>query len=176
VLPNDLLTIGELARQTGRRTSAIRYYEEIGLLPEPVRLGGQRRYDADTVRRLAMIDTAQRVGLALDEIKKLFAAAPGDDAAAVAQLRELAQRKLPQMAARIERAVVVQQWLEAAARCECPSFDDCALFDDAEFNDAESASPSQPGRSARGAQLHESAGLGGSGRPTWRLASSSETC
>jgi MerR family transcriptional regulator, redox-sensitive transcriptional activator SoxR len=185
VLPNDppadLLTIGELARQTGRRASAIRYYEEIGLLPEPVRLGGQRRYAADTVRRLAVIDTAQRAGLALDEIRKLVTAGVGDDAAAVAQLRELARRKLPQIAARIKRAVAVQQWLEAAAGCECPSFDDCALFDDAEsddaeFDDAESAAPSQRGNSAGDAQRHESAGLGGSGRPTSRLASSSETC
>jgi DNA-binding transcriptional MerR regulator len=174
--PADLLTIGELARQAGRRASAIRYYEEIGLLPEPARLGGQRRYDADTVRRLAVIDTARRAGLALDEIKKLVTAATGDDSAAVAQLRELARRKLPQIAARIERAVAVQQWLEAAAGCECPSFDDCALFDDAEFDDAESAAPSQSGKSAGDAQRHESAGLGGSGRPTRRLASSSETC
>ena len=129
MLPNDLLTIGEVARQTGRRASAIRYYEQIGLLPEPERLGGQRRYETGTVRRLAMIDTAQRAGLALDEIKDLFDAAPGDDATAIAALRELARRKLPELAAVIERAVGAQQWLEAAAQCDCPSFNDCGLFD-----------------------------------------------
>jgi DNA-binding transcriptional MerR regulator len=130
-LPDDLLIIGELARRTGRRASSIRYYEEIGLLPEPIRLGGQRRYDQDTVRTLAVIDTAQRAGLALDEIKSLLDAAPGDDAAAVEQLRRIAERKLPQLVAMIERAVLVRQWLESAARCECPSLDDCCLFADA---------------------------------------------
>lgn len=128
-LPDDLLTIGELARLTGRRASSIRYYEEIGLLPEPIRRSGQRRYDEGAVRKLAVIATAQRAGLALDEIRVLLEAAPGEDAAAVEHLRTVAGRKLPQAVALIERAVQVQQWLEAAARCECPGLDECCLFD-----------------------------------------------
>lgn len=127
-MPDDLLTIGELARRTGRRPSSIRYYEEIGLLPQPARFGGQRRYEPEAVRNLAVIDTAQRAGLALDEIKSLFAAVAGEDVAAVEQLRQIAERKLPQLVAMIERTALVRQWLEAAARCECPSLDDCHLF------------------------------------------------
>jgi DNA-binding transcriptional MerR regulator len=129
-LHDDLLTIGELASRTGRRASSIRYYEEIGLLPEPARRGGQRRYDAGAVRNLAVIDTAQRAGLALEEIRSLFAVVAGDDAAAVERLRQIAERKLPELVAMIERAALVRQWLEAAARCECPSLDDCGLFRD----------------------------------------------
>lgn len=102
-MPYELLTIGELARLTGRRASAIRYYEEIGLLPEPIRRSGQRRYDQRAVRKLAVIDTAQRAGLALDEIKALLQAAPGDDAATVEHLRQVAERKLPQVAATTRR-------------------------------------------------------------------------
>jgi MerR family transcriptional regulator, redox-sensitive transcriptional activator SoxR len=134
-MSSDLLTIGELASRTGRRASSIRYYEEIGLLPEPVRLGGQRRYDPAAERTLAIIDTAQRAGLSLDEIKLLLGAMPGGDAAgdtaAVEQLREVAERKLPQLIAMIERAILVREWLEAASRCECPSIDACGLFDQA---------------------------------------------
>ncbi len=129
VVPNDLLTIGELARRTGRRSSSIRYYEEIGLLPEPFRVGGQRRYPVGTTRTLAVIDTAQRAGLTLDEVKALLDAAPGEEAA-IEALRRVATRRLPQLAAAIEHATIVKQWLEAAARCECPRLDDCALFDE----------------------------------------------
>jgi DNA-binding transcriptional MerR regulator len=124
-----LLTIGAVAAMTGRSTSAIRYYEQIGLLPEPVRVGGRRRYDQAAVRTLAVIETGQRAGLALDEIKVLLAASPGDPAA-VERLREVASRKLPEVVALIERSELVRGWLELAARCECPDLGQCPLFDD----------------------------------------------
>jgi DNA-binding transcriptional MerR regulator len=129
--PAELMTIGELARRAGRSASSIRYYEQIGLLPAPARLYGQRRYDADAIRQLAIIDTAQQAGLTLDEIRTLFDAARGDDADAVEQLRQVAARKLPELTVMIERSLRVHEWLQAAARCECPSLHDCALFDDA---------------------------------------------
>jgi DNA-binding transcriptional MerR regulator len=127
-VPDELLTIGELARRTARRTSSIRYYEEIGLLPEPVRVGGRRRYPEQTVRTLRVVDTAQRAGLTLSEIRTLLTAAP-DDSAAIEELRGIAERKLPELEATIEGAVLVRRWLEAAARCECPSLDECCLFE-----------------------------------------------
>jgi DNA-binding transcriptional MerR regulator len=55
-MTEELLTIGQVAERTGRRASAIRYYEEIGLLPEPLRISGQRRYHADSLRAFAVID------------------------------------------------------------------------------------------------------------------------
>jgi MerR family transcriptional regulator, redox-sensitive transcriptional activator SoxR len=120
----ELLTIGELARRTSRRTSAIRYYEEIGLIAEPVRISGQRRYPVETVRTLAIVDTAQRAGLRLEEIKPLL------DGNSTEELRRIAERRLPEVDALLERATVVRSWLEAAARCECPSLDDCCLFEE----------------------------------------------
>jgi MerR family transcriptional regulator, redox-sensitive transcriptional activator SoxR len=122
-----LLTIGELAAQTGKRPSLIRYYEQIGLLPPPARVSGQRRYDPGTVRTLAVIDTAQRASLTLAEIKTLLSA-PGGDDSAIARLRELSSRKLPEIAALIERTQLVRSWLESASRCECPNLDECPLF------------------------------------------------
>ena len=123
------LTIGEVAGLAGKSPSAIRYYEQIGLLPEPERVNGRRRYDAGIVRTLAVIETGQRAGLALDEIKLLLSASP-DDAAAIDRLREVANRKLPEIVALIERSELVRGWLECAARCECPNLDECPLFGD----------------------------------------------
>jgi MerR family redox-sensitive transcriptional activator SoxR len=128
---DELLTIGEVERRTGRATSAIRYYEDIQLIPKPVRVSGQRRYPPEIVRTLAVIETAQRAGLSLDEIRLLLAAST-NDAAAVERLREVAERRLPQLVASIERAELVRRWLEDAARCACPTLDDCPLFDDRE--------------------------------------------
>jgi DNA-binding transcriptional MerR regulator len=81
------------------------------------------------VRTLAVIETGQRAGLTLDEIRALLSATPADQAA-IERLRELAVRKLPRVKELLERTEIVRDWLEAAARCECPSLDQCPLFDD----------------------------------------------
>jgi MerR family redox-sensitive transcriptional activator SoxR len=125
----EALTIGEIARLAGKRPSSIRYYEQIGLLPAADRVAGRRVYGPDVLRTLAVVDTGQRAGLTLEEIKVLLAASP-DDAPAVERLREVAERKLPEITALIERSQLVRDWLECAARCECPSLDQCPLFDD----------------------------------------------
>jgi MerR family transcriptional regulator, redox-sensitive transcriptional activator SoxR len=123
------LSIGEVARLAGRRPSSIRYYEQIGLLPAAARVAGRRMYGPETVRTLAVIETGRRAGLTLEEIGALLASSPGD-AAAIERLREIAVRKLPEITALIERSQLVREWLECAARCECPSLDQCALFED----------------------------------------------
>jgi MerR family redox-sensitive transcriptional activator SoxR len=123
------LSIGEVARRTGRRPSSIRYYEQIGLLPAAARVAGRRVYGPDTLRTLAVIETGQRAGLSLQDIGALLAVSP-DDAAAIDRLREIAERKLPEITALIERSQLVREWLECAARCECPSLNQCPLFDD----------------------------------------------
>jgi len=75
------MSIGAVAAQAGRRPSSIRYYEQIGLLPRPDRVSGRRVYGPDTVRTLAVIETGQRAGLTLDEIKDLLSASDGDQGA-----------------------------------------------------------------------------------------------
>jgi MerR family redox-sensitive transcriptional activator SoxR len=128
LMSNEFFGIGEVASISGKAPSAIRYYESIGLLPEPVRVSGRRRYPADVMQALAVIDTAQRAGLALDDIRLLLRAST-DDANAVEQLREVAERRLPVLREAIARAEVVQEWLEQAANCCCPTLETCPLFE-----------------------------------------------
>jgi MerR family redox-sensitive transcriptional activator SoxR len=122
------MRIGEAAQRAGVRVSLIRYYEEVGLLPEAERVSGQRRYDESVLRRLAVIDVAQRAGLSLEEIRDLLE--HGNDPMSD-RLRELADRRLPEIDALIERAGRVRRWLQAAQSCGCKAIDDCKLFDDA---------------------------------------------
>ena len=125
----QLLTIGEVARRAGLRTSHIRYYEEVGVLPAPERLRGQRRYREDVLHRLSIIDVAQRAGLTLEEIRPLTGP-DNRDAAASQHIRALAEEKLPRIEALIARAQAVKHWLEVAQACDCSSVDVCGLFVD----------------------------------------------
>lgn len=122
------MRIGEVADRAGVRVSLLRYYEEIGLLAPAERVSGQRRYDETVLRRLAVIDVAQRSGLTLAEIRELVE--HGNDPMSE-RLRELAERRLPEIDALIERAGRVRTWLERATACDCQTIDACALFDDA---------------------------------------------
>jgi MerR family redox-sensitive transcriptional activator SoxR len=127
-MDDGTLTIGEVARQVGLNTSAIRYYESLGVLPEPRRVSGQRRYDAATIRRLQVIDVAKRAGFSLDDARVLLAADDGDGSAHE-QLHDLAQRKLPEVDAVIQRAQAMRHWLSVATGCGCETLDVCALFE-----------------------------------------------
>ena len=66
----DLLTIGELSARSGFAPSALRYYENLGLISSSRTAGNQRRYERAMLRRLAFIRSAQRVGLSLEEITR----------------------------------------------------------------------------------------------------------
>ena len=125
---DDTLTIGQLARRFGLNTSAIRYYEANGVLPEPTRVSGQRRYGPDAIRRMEVLDVAKRAGFSLDEARVLL---QGADAGTPAfeSLRALAARKLPEVQSLIERAEAMRAWLLTATDCSCTSLDICGLFD-----------------------------------------------
>jgi MerR family transcriptional regulator, redox-sensitive transcriptional activator SoxR len=125
---NDAITIGQLADRFGLNTSAIRYYERVGVLPEPARVSGQRRYGPDAVRRLEVLEVAKRAGFSLDETRVLLRSAEAGTPAFEA-LRGLAERKLPEVDALIARAQEMRSWLLTATDCSCTSLDVCALFD-----------------------------------------------
>jgi MerR family transcriptional regulator, redox-sensitive transcriptional activator SoxR len=122
------LTIGEVAQRAGVRASRIRYYEQVGVLPPAERVSGQRRYSDDVLRRLAIVDAAQRVGLSLVEIRDLTR--PTANQRVGDSVRTIAERRLPDIDALIERAQAVKRWLEVARSCDCATVDVCGLFVD----------------------------------------------
>jgi MerR family redox-sensitive transcriptional activator SoxR len=121
------LSIGEVAWRAGVSVSAIRFYERSGLLPEPDRVGGRRRFGGEAVRRLEIIDVAKQAGFSLAEIRILLDSVDAGEPAH-SQLRALAEHKLPEVEKLIERAEAMRDWLTTATRCGCDSLDDCALF------------------------------------------------
>src|SRR5215472_15481815 len=98
-MPDRLLTIGELARRTGVATSALRYYEERGLLPAPARMSGQRRYAESTVALVSIILLLRDVGFSLSEQQAFMTSR----AVAPDGWRRLARRKLSQLDEQIRK-------------------------------------------------------------------------
>lgn len=119
-----MMTIGELARRTGVAPSALRYYEELGLMPPARRASGQRRYDASAAGLVGMILFFRDVGFSLSEMKALTASRSQSPGA----WRDLARGKLAELDERIARAQVAQVALQHALRCKhediltCPNF------------------------------------------------------
>jgi MerR family mercuric resistance operon transcriptional regulator len=107
--------------------SRIRYYEARGLLAEPERVAGKRRYTGEVFRWLAIIDAAQRVGFTLEEIRDLLGSR---EEPAHERLRQLAVSKLPELDDLIARATSVRRVLKMCSTCSCESIDVCRMFDD----------------------------------------------
>jgi MerR family transcriptional regulator, redox-sensitive transcriptional activator SoxR len=123
----EQLAIGEVAARAGMSRSRIRYYETRGLIPEPARLAGKRRYGEGVFRRLAIIEAAQRVGFSLEEIRELLGSR---DLGAHERLRRLALLKLPELDDLIARATSVRRVLEICSTCRCESIEVCRMFDE----------------------------------------------
>jgi DNA-binding transcriptional MerR regulator len=122
-MPHEQLTIGELAGRTGVATSAIRYWEESGLLPAPARVSGQRRYPPSTVVLVGMILLLRDVGFSLRELKALLALPLGGDG-----WREAHRRKLTELDQRIARAQAARTAIAHALACPHEDIVDCPNF------------------------------------------------
>ena len=116
------LSIGELARQAGTTTSAIRYYEERGLIEPVGRESGRRRFAPSAWRRLLLIDLCTQAGFSLDEARILLA----DRGWRRAASRALAERKIADLDAQIARLQAAQELIGIGLRCTCRSLEDCA--------------------------------------------------
>lgn len=123
-MSGGLLTIGELARRTGVAASALRYWEEVGLLPAPARISGQRRYSDAAVAQVAVILLQRDAGFSLAEQKALA----DSRGAAPEQWSRLHWRKLAQLDEQIARALLAREAITHALRCphqdqrQCPNF------------------------------------------------------
>ena len=120
---DQLLTIGELASRVGLQPSALRFYEEAGLLPTPERVGGQRRYRPQAEQVLVFVRFCQRVGFSLTEIRELLASGKGKRAKQ--QWRDLVDGKLGEVDALIRQARAVRGLLKESRDCDCVTLENC---------------------------------------------------
>jgi MerR family transcriptional regulator, redox-sensitive transcriptional activator SoxR len=126
-MAEELLSIGAVAARTGVAASALRYYEEEGLIRSERTDGGQRRYHREVLRRVAFIRTAQRVGLSLEEIAEAMASLPGDRTPTKADWEKLSRSwrgRLDDQIAVLER---LRDRLTSCIGCGCLSLRTCAL-------------------------------------------------
>jgi len=118
------MKIGELARRANLNASAIRYYEKLGLLAAPQRLGGQRRYSSDALSRVLLIRFATDMGFTLAEIK-LFLSGLRDNTPVGPRWKKLAARKLTEVDQSIARSLQLKSLLQGLLRCRCVSLQQC---------------------------------------------------
>jgi MerR family redox-sensitive transcriptional activator SoxR len=112
------MSIGEVARRAGLRSSAIRYYEKLGLLPKPPRVSGRRCYDDRVLERLAMVRFAKHVGFSIDETKLLLDGVEGRPP--TERWKKLARAKAAQVDKFISQASVVRKMLQETLNHKCP--------------------------------------------------------
>ncbi len=118
------MTVGDLARRAGVRPSTVRYYEQLGLLPAPPRRHGWREYDGDALAHLAVVQFARTCGFTLTETRQLVKGFVPRTAMS-ARWHSMAQAKIREMDATIERARVMKDLLTRISRCECDTLLEC---------------------------------------------------
>lgn len=117
-MPGEM-TIGELARRTGIAASAIRYYEQEGLLPRAARSGGRRMFGEDAVAQLTVVQLAKEAGFTVAETRQLVTRF------ATARWRELAERKLEEIEQTAARLRTMSMLLRALLECNCFDLEAC---------------------------------------------------
>jgi MerR family redox-sensitive transcriptional activator SoxR len=115
---DELLDIGEVSERTGLAPSALRFYEQRGLIAHDDRKGLRRQYSPVVIDRLAFIVLGQEAGLTLDELAQLLASRGRE-------WKRIARRKHGEVSARIERLEAVRTRLEHALECSSPTFTQC---------------------------------------------------
>ncbi len=151
--PGSLLAIGELARRAGVTASALRYYEELGLLPAPARISGQRRYPESATTLVATILLYSDAGFTLAEQKALIT--PGDGTPG---WRQLAQRKLAELDEQIAKAQAAREAIAHGLRCPHEDITQCPNFNAGIAARLNGQPLSQSHQQLHGQRLHESPG------------------
>ena len=117
--------ISAVAQQVGLQSSAIRYYEKIGLLPRAQRISGQRRYDSTALYRLAIIQRARQLGFTLTEIRQLFFGFR-DETNASQRWKTLSERKLSELGQQMQALKAMQRLLKRlTVNCKCETLNQC---------------------------------------------------
>ena len=126
------LTIGETAARSGVRTSALRYYESLGLIASERTAGDQRHYARETLRRIAVIRAAQLLGLTLREIRLALNELPQGRTPDRHDWQRLSQTWRGSLDQRIADLQALRDRLSGCIGCGCLSLESCALFNPAD--------------------------------------------
>jgi MerR family transcriptional regulator, redox-sensitive transcriptional activator SoxR len=118
------LSIGDVAHRAGLRASALRYYEQVGLIAPQPRASGRRQYDPGVFNVLAVIDQAKRAGFTIAETKLLLTGF-GADVPASARWRSMAGRKQAELDEVIVNARRMKNLLHMSLRCKCMTLEEC---------------------------------------------------
>lgn len=122
------LMIGDLARRTGLSVSAIRFYEEKGLV-EPFRTsGGQRRYMRSDIRRLSFVLIAQQMGLSISEIEFQLKKLPHGRTPTLADWNKMSRAMKKMLDSRISQLIRTRDQLDGCIGCGCLSLKKCQLY------------------------------------------------
>ncbi|MEP0191388.1 MAG: redox-sensitive transcriptional activator SoxR [Erythrobacter sp.] len=140
---SDLVPIGDMARRTGLSVSAIRFYEEKGLI-EPVRTSGnQRRFPRSDIRRLSFILIAQKLGLSLTEIENAMAKLPSGRTPSVSDWEKISTAIRDQLDARIAQLERTRDKLDGCIGCGCLSLKNCAIYNPDDWMGEKGSGPRQ---------------------------------
>ena len=121
-------TVGEIAARAGVATSALRFYEDEGLIHSERNAAGHRRYHADVLRRVAFVRTAQLVGLSLADIREALASLPESRTPTARDWERLARTWRPRLDERIGVLVRLRDQLDECIGCGCLSLTSCGLW------------------------------------------------
>lgn len=121
------LSVGELAKRAGVAVSALHFYESRGLISSTRNAGNQRRYPRDTLRRVAVIKVAQRVGIPLGEIAAALESLPSGHSPTAADWARLSARWRDDLNERIEKLLLLRDQLDGCIGCGCLSMEACPL-------------------------------------------------
>ncbi|MGH3450899.1 MAG: redox-sensitive transcriptional activator SoxR [Haloechinothrix sp.] len=122
------LTIGQVAERSGVPHTALRFYEDRGLIAAERTSGNQRRYARAILRRIAFIRSAQRIGLSLEEISDALATLPVDHAPTKADWARLSNKWRSELDARIDALQRLRDRLTGCIGCGCLSLRSCSLY------------------------------------------------
>ncbi len=121
------LTIGQVAKRSGVAASALRFYESRGLIKSTRNAGGQRRYRRDVLRRVAVIKTAQKLGLPLADIAQALSALPKRRTPTAEDWHTLSTRWQEELNRRIHQLTLLRDQLDGCIGCGCLSLEACPL-------------------------------------------------
>lgn len=124
---SDVLTIGEVAARSGVATSALRFYEDEGLIHAERNDAGHRRYPRAVIRRVAFIVFAQKIGLSLDEVRGELARLPHNRVPERSDWAKLSEGWTKRIRARIAELERLERGLTECIGCGCLSLDRCRL-------------------------------------------------